>query len=102
MDKCYYDDILCVSSLWQCQTCKEYYCHFHYHQTSLGYCVECVACERERLYHADDALLEACKSALADLEGIMPEFEPSGDRLHPGWLTIEELRAALTQAEGEK
>lgn len=49
MDKYYYDNILCVSSLWQCQTCREYYCHLHFHQTSLGYCVECVACEQERL-----------------------------------------------------
>tara|TARA_R110000824_G_scaffold54030_3_gene149126 strand:+ start:1186 stop:1335 length:150 start_codon:yes stop_codon:yes gene_type:complete len=33
--------------------------------------------------------------ALADLEGIMPEFEPSGDRLHPGWRTVKELREYL-------
>jgi len=32
------------------------------------------------------------RRALADLEGVMPEFEPSGDRTHPGWKTIEELR----------
>jgi len=35
---------------------------------------------------------------LADLEGIMPEFEPSGDREHPGWTTIEELKAAINKA----
>ena len=42
-----------------------------------------------------DALIVACKTALADLEGIMPVFEPSGDRLHPAWLTIKELKAAI-------
>lgn len=37
----------------------------------------------------------AARCALADLEGIMPEFEPSGDREHPGWKTIKELQKAL-------
>lgn len=46
------------------------------------------------------ALLDAAKCALADLEGIMPEFEPSGDREHPAWTTIKELRAAIKLAEG--
>lgn len=40
-------------------------------------------------------LIQAAQCALADLEAIMPEFEPSGDRTHPAWATIEELRAAL-------
>ncbi len=40
-------------------------------------------------------LIEAAKCALADLEGIMPEFEPSGDRQHSGWKTINELKKAL-------
>lgn len=44
-------------------------------------------------------LLDAAKCALADLEGIMPEFEPSGDREHPAWITIKELRAAIKLAE---
>ena len=44
-------------------------------------------------------LLAAAKCALADLEGIMPEFEPDGSE-HPGWKTIEELRAAINKAEG--
>jgi hypothetical protein len=39
------------------------------------------------------------REALADLEGIMPEFEPSGDRTHPAWETIERLKAAI---EGRK
>jgi hypothetical protein len=36
----------------------------------------------------------AAKCALADLEGIMPEFEPSGDREHPAWETIKLLKKA--------
>lgn len=44
-------------------------------------------------------LLFAAKCALADLEGIMPEFEPSGDREHPGWRTIKDLKAAIKLAE---
>lgn len=38
-------------------------------------------------------LLAALRCALADLQGIMPEFEPSGDE-HPEWKTIEEWRSA--------
>jgi len=45
------------------------------------------------------ALVNAARCALADLEGIMPEFEPSGDRTHPGWTTISELRQALGEIE---
>lgn len=44
-------------------------------------------------------LLRAATNALADLEGIMPEFEPSGDREHTAWQTIEELRLAIQEAE---
>ena len=44
-------------------------------------------------------LLAAAKCALADLEGIMPEFDPDGSE-HPGWKTTEELRAAINKAEG--
>ena len=47
------------------------------------------------------SLLHGCRCALADLEGIMPDYESSGDRLHPGWVTIKELRAALAKAEGK-
>lgn len=32
--------------------------------------------------------------AIADLEGILPEIEPSGDRNHPAWKTLDELKAA--------
>ena len=45
-------------------------------------------------------LYRAAKYALADLEGIMPELEPSGDRQHSGWKTIEDLRKALENKKG--
>jgi len=44
-----------------------------------------------------DLLIQAAKNALADLEGILPEYEPSGDRLHPAWQTIEELKIAIEE-----
>ena len=49
-----------------------------------------------------EGLLEALENALADLEGIMPEYEPSGDREHPGWQTIEDIKAAIAKARGEE
>ena len=52
-----------------------------------------------RLIAAAPELLAAAKCALADLEGIMPEFDPDGSE-HPGWKTTEELRAAINKAEG--
>jgi hypothetical protein len=51
-----------------------------------------------RLIAAAPDLLAAARCALADLEGIMPEFEPSGDREHPAWQTIKELQAAIKKA----
>ncbi len=56
--------------------------------------------DTEKQIHDQDVneikmLEKVCKCALADLEGIMPEFEPSGDRIHPAWCTIEELKAAI-------
>lgn len=39
-----------------------------------------------------DQLMQAARNALADLEGIMPTHDPSGDRQHPAWTTIEELK----------
>ena len=47
-DRCYYDNDLCEGELWECQTCHELYCQAHFHTTSKGDNVECVACERER------------------------------------------------------
>ena len=37
-----------------------------------------------------------CRCALEDLEGIMPEFDPSGDREHSGWQTIAGLEDVLS------
>jgi len=53
-----------------------------------------------RLMAAAPELLDALRCCLADLEGIMPEFEPNGDRAHPGWQSIEEAKAALLKAKG--
>ena len=36
-----------------------------------------------------------CKCALADLEGVMYLIEPDGEREHPAWKTIEELREVI-------
>ncbi len=47
-------------------------------------------------------LASAAVCAYLDLKGIMPEFEPSGDREHPGWTTIKELKSALDNVCGEK
>lgn len=46
--KCYYDNSQCAGHLWQCQTCREWFCQTHSHVTDKGNNVECVACERER------------------------------------------------------
>ena len=43
----------------------------------------------------EPTVTECALCALADLEGIMPQIEPSGERKHPGWQTIEDLRQAL-------
>ena len=40
--------------------------------------------------------------ALADLQDVMPEYEPSGDRTHPGWQTIEDIKVVLAKAKGQK
>ena len=67
-------------------------------------CSECGGCAFPtddpvvNLRYAAPELLAALKCALADLEGIMPEFEPSGDREHPAWQTIEEVKAAIAKA----
>jgi hypothetical protein len=53
--------------------------------------------EDARLIAAAPELLDACRCALADLEGIVDELP--GD--HPAYLTIQELRAAITKATGE-
>ena len=44
--------------LWQCGTCHEWYCYDHWHETDLGYCIECVACERIRKEAEEDKMDE--------------------------------------------
>ncbi len=39
------------------------------------------------------------KSALADLEGVMPQYEPSGERKHSGWKTIKEIKVVIKKIE---
>jgi len=50
MAKCYYDNEHCnlEDGLWQCLTCREWFCCNHGHSTSKGVDVECVSCERIR------------------------------------------------------
>lgn len=50
------------------------------------------------LLSAAPAMLEALQCALADLEGILPEFDPEQE--HPAWETLAEIRAAIAKAEG--
>lgn len=54
-----------------------------------------------RLIAAAPEMKQLLREALADLEGIMPEFEPSGDRTHPAWTTIKEIKQ-LFKSIGEK
>lgn len=63
-----------------------------------------------KLIAAAPELLQAAKCALADLDGIMPNFDPDGEvddgdeltsESHPGWQTIRELEAVITKIEGE-
>ena len=42
------------------------------------------------------AMIDAMRCAIADLEGLLAEHD---DRTHPGWQTIDELRAALDAAQ---
>ena len=46
-----------------------------------------------------DEMLAALRCALADLSGIMPEIDPSGDREHSGWQTIKDIQTAIAKAE---
>jgi hypothetical protein len=46
-----------------------------------------------------DTVIQVCRNALADLEGVMPEIDPSGDKVHPGWRTIRELKTIIKQED---
>lgn len=39
-----------------------------------------------------DKVLKVVQCAIADLDGMLPEVDPDGERTHPGWETVEELR----------
>ena len=47
-------------------------------------------------------IMLAMKCAQADLEGVMPEVDPSGDRTHSGWQTIKDLKKAINKMKREK
>lgn len=49
---------------------------------------------------SNENLISVLRSALADLYGIMPEFDPGGERAHPGWQTIDDLRQIIAEMEG--
>ena len=42
------------------------------------------------------------RCAEADLQGILPEFEPSGDRKHPAWKTLAEISKFLKDRTAEE
>ncbi len=47
---CYYGDPeVCDGKTWTCMTCGQDFCEAHGHRTELGFNVECVACEAERM-----------------------------------------------------
>ena len=64
-------------------------------QTALEAYVQDCPSEAKPIDKAWDKITLALRCALADLEGIMPEFEPSGDREHPAWETIKLLKKAI-------
>lgn len=44
-------------------------------------------------------IIGTMQCAIADLEGIMPEHDPSGDRKHPAWKTLDELKKLVHNLE---
>lgn len=46
-----------------------------------------------------DLKLEVLRRALANLEGMVQELDPMGDRAHPAWATIYMIKTLL---KGEK
>jgi hypothetical protein len=61
-------------------------------QTALEAYVQDCPSEAKSIDKAWDKVTLALLCALADLQGILPEFEPSGDRKHPAWETIKLLK----------
>ena len=50
---------------------------------------------KEEEHKKFQVMIHALRCAQADLQGILPEFEPGGDREHSGWQTLEELNELL-------
>lgn len=46
-----------------------------------------------------EELVAACNCALADLQGLMPDVDPSGNRKHPGWITIKQLEKVISMVD---
>lgn len=79
MNVCYYNNELCKGALWQCQACKEWYCQTHFHWTTLGKNIECVACERER--KSQQAAARDDTLAAMEMADLMALGEMNGDDL---------------------
>jgi hypothetical protein len=45
-------------------------------------------------------IVSVMRCAIADLEGMLPEIDPSGDREHSGWKTLDELNEMVKILEG--
>lgn len=86
-DKCYYDSPGCCEQLWECQTCNESFCDKHYHVTSKGKNVECVACEHRRHYKPSDLRLRKLERhnayLLAALKRTLQALKSASDRALP-------------------
>jgi hypothetical protein len=50
---------------------------------------------KEEEHKKFQVMIHALRCAQADLQGILPEFEPGGDREHSGWQTLDELNELL-------
>ena len=79
----------------------------HVPASVLDACITAFAKGFHRALEANSAAISAApdlywaaRYALADLEGIMPIFDPSGDRKSPAWQTIKELQSAIADAKG--
>jgi hypothetical protein len=61
---------------------------------------QCAGEEWTRIYRSTE-LSQACNEELADQKGIMPEFQPNGNRQYPVLASIYNLRHAIENTERE-